>query len=97
MKNYEVMYIVNANLDEAARVETINAMHAIITNNGGKIDNVNEWGLRDLAYEIDDHTKGYYVVTEFTADNTALNEFERLMRINNNIIRHLTINLEEKN
>lgn len=97
MKNYEVMYIVNANLDEAARVETINAMHAIITNNGGKIDNVNEWGLRDLAYEIDDHTKGYYVVTEFTADNAALNEFERLMRINNNIIRHLTINLEEKN
>ncbi len=91
MKKYEIMYIVKANLDEAARNELIAKMNAVITDNGGTVDNVNEWGLRDLAYAIDDETKGYYVVVKVTAEAAATNEFDRLAKINNNILRHLVV------
>ncbi len=91
MKKYEIMYIVKANLDENARNEVIAKMNAVITDNGGSVDNVNEWGLRDLAYAIDDETKGYYVVVKVTAESTATNEFDRLAKINNNILRHLIV------
>lgn len=91
MKKYEIMYIVKANLDEAARNEVITKVNSIITDNGGTIDNVNEWGLRDLAYAIDDETKGYYVVIKVTADASTTNEFDRLAKINNNILRHLIV------
>ena len=57
MKKYEIMYIVKANLDEEARKAVMTKLHNNITNNGGTIDDVNEWGLRDLAYPIADETK----------------------------------------
>ena len=95
MRKYEVMYIIKADLQDETRQELINSMHAIITNNGGAIDNVDEWGVKELAYEIDDMKKGYYVVTKFTAANEALNEFDRLMHINSNIVRFMIVNIEE--
>ena len=97
MKQYETMYIIKSSLEEAARQELIAEMHGIITNFGGSIDDVNEWGMRDFAYRIDDMTKGYYVVVTFTVDVEGLNEFNRLMRINNNIVRLMTISADEKN
>ena len=96
MKQYETMYIVKSSLDDASRVALMENMHAIITNNGGTIDNVDEWGLKDFAYRIDDMTKGYYVVLTFTASVEALNEFNRLMGIENNIVRMMTISSDEK-
>ena len=97
MKQYETMYIIKSSLEEAARQELIAEMHSIITNFGGSIDDVNEWGMRDFAYRIDDMTKGYYVVVTFTVGVEGLNEFNRLMRINNNIVRLMTISADEKN
>ena len=97
MKQYETMYIVKSSLEENARQELIAKMHAIITEHGGKIDKVDEWGMRDFAYRIEDMTKGYYVVVTYTVDVDGLNEFDRLMRINNNIVRTLTISTDEKN
>ena len=73
MKKYEVMYIINK----------------IITNQGGKVVKTDEWGMRDFAYRIDDMTKGYYVVSAFEADNACVKEFDRLMRINPNVVRYL--------
>ena len=96
MKQYETMYIINANLDDASRVQLIDEMHGIITSHGGTIDKVEEWGLRDFAYPIEKMTKGYYVVVTYTVAVDGLNEFDRLMRINNDVIRHLTINNDEK-
>ncbi len=96
MNKYEIMYMINPNISEEKRAELITTMHEIITNNNGTIDKVTEWGLKDLAYEIKDLTKAYYVITEFSADVTALNEFERLMRINHDIIRYNIINLKER-
>lgn len=89
MKKYELMYIVRADLEEGARKAEIEKLHAILTNNGAKIVEVKEWGLRNFAYEIDKQVKGYYVLVKLTAEVAALNEFSRLAKINPNVVRHL--------
>ncbi len=89
MKKYEVMYIINANVEEEKRTALIESLGKIITDHSGTITKTNEWGMRDFAYEIDDMTKGYYVVVSFEADNACVEEFDRLMRINPNVVRFL--------
>lgn len=96
MNKYEVMYILKADLEDAARQELVESLHAIITNNGGSVDKVDEWGLKDFAYEINHMTKGYYVVINATCDAAAIKEFDRLMRINSSVVRHMIINEAEK-
>ncbi|MEG0176786.1 30S ribosomal protein S6 [Anaerorhabdus sp.] len=95
MRKYEVMYIVNASLEDAKRQEVIESMHGIITNGGGKIVNVDEWGVKEFAYRIEDMTKGYYMVVTFEADNETVKEFERLMRINASIVRFMIVKQDE--
>jgi small subunit ribosomal protein S6 len=72
----------------------MDSIHAIITTNGGNIVKTDVWGVKEFAYEIENMTKGFYVVTTFEAENAALNEFNRLMRINKNVVRFLTIKQE---
>ena len=62
MNKYEIMFIVKPDVEEEARNTLIENFKSILTANGGSVNNVNEWGLRDFAYEIKDYTKGYYVV-----------------------------------
>jgi small subunit ribosomal protein S6 len=96
MRKYEIMFIVNASLDDAARQALIANMNEIITNNGGVVGEVTEWGMREFAYEINHMTKGYYVVSNFEADQAGVKELDRLNRINGNIVRYLIINKEEE-
>ena len=92
MRNYEIMYILKADLDEAARKEVMDKLAAILTDNGGKVEKTDEsMGLRELAYPIKDQTKGYYVVLKVSMDNVAINEFNRKVRINPNVLRHLIV------
>ena len=95
MKKYEVMYIINENVEEEKRAGLIETFSKIITDGNGKIEKTDEWGLRDFAYRIDDMTKGYYVVTTFEADNDCIKEFDRLMRINANVVRFMIVRLED--
>lgn len=96
MRKYEVMYIVNASLEDAARQQVIDGLHAIITDNGGTLVKIDEWGLREFAYKIDDMTKGYYMVVTIEANNEAINEFDRLSRINPNVVRYMIIRQDEE-
>ena len=96
MKQYETMYIIKSALDDAAKAALVEQMHGIITSHNGTIDKVDDMGLRDFAYKIDDMTKGYYVVVTYSVDVEGLNEFKRLMGINPDIVRSLTINMDEK-
>ena len=89
MKKYEIMYILKADLEEAARKKEVEKLHTILTKNGAKITKVDEWGVKDFAYLINDQKKGYYVVLKVLTDASALNEFSRLVRIDENVIRHL--------
>ena len=88
------MYIVNASLEDAAREKVMNALHANITDNGGSIDSVDEWGVKVFAYEIKHMKKGYYVVINATANNAGIHEFERKARINNSVVRFLVVKTE---
>ena len=96
MKQYETMYIIKSTLDDAAKASLVEQMHAIITDHQGTIDKVDDMGLREFAYKIDDMTKGYYVVVTYSVGVEGLNEFKRLMGINPDIVRLLTISTDEK-
>ncbi len=92
MKKYEIMYILKPNLEDADRNQLIGKLHEILALDGGTIDKVDEWGLRDLAYEIDGDKKGYYVVVTVTTNSVAgINEFDRVTKINKNVVRSLVI------
>lgn len=96
MRKYEIMYIVNASLDDAARAAVVEKLHSILTSNGATIDNVDEWGCREFAYEIDHMNKGYYYVINVTASNEAISEFDRLTTINNDVVRFMVVRTDEK-
>ena len=92
MRKYEVMYILKADLDDAARKDAMDKLAAIITDNGGKFNVIYEsMGVRDLAYTIKDQTKVDYFVLKADMDNVAINEFNRLVRINPVVLRHLIV------
>lgn len=91
MNKYEIMFIIRPNLEDDARSTLLENVKNILTANNGTVDNVNEWGLRDFAYEIKDFTKGYYVVVDATAAPADVAELDRLSRINANILRHMII------
>ncbi len=96
MRKYEVMYILNATLADTERNELIEKLHGILTADGGKINEVNDWGVKEFAYPINHMTKGYYVVTNFDASPEAIKEFDRIARIESACIRHMIVNLEEQ-
>jgi small subunit ribosomal protein S6 len=96
MKRYEVMYIIRPNLEDTARVAQIEELNKILNDAGAQELKVDEWGIRDLAYEIADNKKGYYVVLDFVASVEAVNELDRVMKIRENIIRHIVIARDEK-
>lgn len=96
MKNYEIMYIIRPNIEEEARKELIERFTNILTDNGATIEKVDELGSRRLAYEINDFRDGYYVVINFKGDQQAVNEFDRLAKFSDDIIRHMVIRLDEQ-
>lgn len=91
MNKYEIMFIVKPDVEDDARNALIESFKGILTANGGTVNNVDEWGLRDLAYEIKDYKKGYYVVVDATCTAADVAEFERLSNINASMLRHLTL------
>ncbi len=94
MKRYETMIILNNDLDEEARKSNLESLLNTLKENGASKVEVNEWGSREFAYEINNQTRGYYVIINFEAENPGLNkEFARICGINQNVVRHMTIAL----
>ena len=89
MGKYEIMYILTASLDDEARKAEIEKLHGILAAQKAQVKEVKEWGLRDFAYPMKKQTKGYYVVIKVTADTEGLREFDRLAKLDNNVIRFL--------
>ena len=97
MNRYEMIYIIDTDLEETARKELIEKVSALITNNGGEIEKVDEtWGKRRLAYAIDYKTEGWYVLVTFKAPVELPRELERNLQINENVLRYLVVKLVEK-
>ena len=94
MNQYEVMYIIDPSLEDQARADLIARFNSLIEQNGGKIDRVDEWGKRRLAYAIDYKTEGYYVLLYITAPSTLPKELERNMQISDSVLRYMVIRFE---
>ncbi len=90
-RKYEIMYILSSTLDEEARKATISKLHGILEAGGGKVTDLKEMGEREFAYPIKKNTKGYYVVIKTSTDTASLEEFKRIAKLDQNVIRNLVI------
>ena len=95
MNKYEIMFILKSNEEEAIKNQ-VSELKAIITDMKGEITNEKEMGNRKLAYPINKELNGYYYVMNVNANNEIVAEFDRKARINENVIRHLVIRLDEE-
>ena len=93
---YELTYIINPVLEEDQFGAVIEKVNKLITDNGGEIEEVDDWGLRKFAYEIDKKQSGYYVNMYFEAPAETINKVERTMRIDDEIMRYLTLKYDAK-
>ncbi len=96
MNKYELVYIIDTAVEEEARKALIDRFNGIITENGGTVDKVEEWGKRRLAYAIDYKTEGYYVLVNFSSEASLPLELERNMKINDKVLRYQTIRILER-
>jgi small subunit ribosomal protein S6 len=88
---YEIVFIIRPDADDAATLEVIEKVEAIITENGGHPLTRDDWGKRKLAYPIKKHLKGHYVLVNFLAPAELIIELERRIRITDAIVRFLTV------
>jgi small subunit ribosomal protein S6 len=91
MKKYEVMYIVRPTLEVDAVKKLIADINMVLTNQQATIVELKEMGLKDLAYEIEHHKKGYYVWLLTEASSEAIKELDRVINITEDIIRHIIV------
>lgn len=96
MTKYEVMFIVKTTLDENTVKATAESLKSVITEMNGKVENTKEMGQRTLAYPINKEVNGFYYVLTVEASNEAIAELDRKARLNENIIRHQIIKLDEE-
>lgn len=89
MKAYEILYIVNPADDEKTKDGVLERIQTTIKKDGGTIDGIDNWGKRELAYEIDKLSEGDYTLVNFTADPQSISELDRVCRINDAIVRHM--------
>ena len=94
---YEILYIVRPDLEEDAVKQLVERFDEVLTSNGAEIIESKEWGKRRLAYEIEDYKDGLYQIVKLDADDSkAVDEFDRLAKISNDIIRHIVVRDEER-
>lgn len=95
MRAYEVMYILKPDLEEEQRTQIVERINSIVTDGGGEVAEMNPWGLKRLAYEIDDYREGYYVVLKFQAEHAVAREMDRVLKITDGVLRHMILRLDQ--
>jgi small subunit ribosomal protein S6 len=91
MRLYEIVYIFDASLDEDAVTKKLEKYHALLAGTDGEVREVDHWQIRQLAYAIEGKRSGYYVVAHVFADAANLPEFERLLRLDDELMRYLLV------
>ena len=91
MKAYELLFFVAPTLEEDARAKVMGRIESIIVEGKGTIDNHEDWGKRKLAYEINNLSEGDYILIDFHADPDHIAELDRVLRINDNVERHMIV------
>ena len=95
MTNYESVLIARQDLGASQVNSIVEDLSNVIKKEGGEVVRVDNWGLKNLAYRIKKNRKGHYVLMNITAPASAIAEFERIMRFNEDIIRYMTVKVEQ--
>jgi len=96
LREYEVLYIVRADLDDEKVQDAVKRVNTLIERSGGKIERTNRWGKRKLAYEVKHQKEGSYVLQDFQLDPDRVPELEAALKITEEVLRHLIVRKPEK-
>jgi small subunit ribosomal protein S6 len=96
MKAYELLVIFNPSLSDDERAAALERVQGLIRDGGSELDNVDDWGKRKLAYEIEKMTDGDYVLFEFKAQPDAIAEIDRVLGITDAVVRFLIVKRDDK-
>jgi small subunit ribosomal protein S6 len=96
MKAYELLYFVNPALDEEDRLATLKRIDTTIVSQSGVVDNVDEWGKRKLAFEVDKLTDGDYTLIDFHAEPASIAEIDRVLRITDAVKRFMIVSRTDR-
>ena len=96
MRDYEVLYIVRADLDDEKVQDAVKRVNTLIQRSGGTAERTNVWGKRKLAYEVKHQKEGSYVLQDFQLDSNRVPELESSLKITEEVLRHLIVRKPEK-
>ena len=96
MNKYELAVVVSAKIEDEERAAVVDKGKALIERFGGTITNVDDWGKKRLAYEIQKMKEGFYYFIQFEAESSAPAEIESRIRIMDNVLRYLVVKNETK-
>jgi small subunit ribosomal protein S6 len=96
LREYEVLYIVRADLDDDKVQDAVKRVNTLIERSGGIIERTNMWGKRKLAYEVKHQKEGSYVLQDFQFDPSRVPELEAALKITEEVLRHLIVRKPEK-
>lgn len=94
LRDYEVVYIIRPDLDEQKRKEKIERINQLIREQGGEVRDVDEWGTRILAYEIDHFREGYYVLVNFALSPDRVSSLEDRLRVDDELLRYQIVRVD---
>lgn len=95
LRNYELMFIIRPDLEEEATEAVVEKFTGLVEKQGGELVKVDKWGKRRLAYEINKIREGFYVLVYFKGNAEVAAELERVLKISDEVIRHMVIRKEE--
>ena len=87
MRHYELMVILDPDIEERTVAPALDQFLTVVKNDGGSIEKVDIWGRRRLAFEIDKRSEGFYVVAEMNADPTSIKELDRVLSLADDVVR----------
>ncbi len=96
MRNYEGVFIINPDLSTDASKGVVSQLQELVSKNGGRVDGMQEWGKRRLAYKIGKKQEGNYVILNFQLDSKQTKKLEQSLRLNDNLLRYLLVNKDEQ-
>jgi small subunit ribosomal protein S6 len=96
VRKYETTYIIDSTLADEDQTALIDRFQRLVAEQGGTVDGVDKWERRRLAYEVKGKREGIYVVMNFTGPSTAEAELQRVLRLTDNVLRHIVVRVDEK-
>ena len=96
MRNYEGMFIIDPDLQSDASKGVVTQIQEMVSKNGGRVDSLQDWGKKRLAYPINKKNDGQYVLMNFQLESKDTHKMEQALKLNENIVRYMIINKDDK-